>query len=545
MGVIIIIRAAIYSRKSKFTDKGESIGNQVDMCQEYLNRMYDNIKEIKIYEDEGFSGSNVKRPQFQKLMADIKKKKFTHLICYRLDRISRNVADFAGTLEILNKCNVSFISIKEQFDTSSAMGRAMMNIAAVFAQLERETIAERVRDNMLELAKTGRWLGGTPPLGFESEPIKYANSNGKGKKMFKLSNVSAEINLVKFIYKLYLSKKNFSSTASYLCKNEYKGKNGGEFSRGTVQQIILNPVYCTADERIFNWFKSKGAITCGIPDGKHGLMVYNKKAGGKKENSIDKWIVSVGKHESVVSSDIWVKCHDILEESKQKSSPRYGTGRKFLLSGMIICGECGSGMSSWSHYNKKKDFLERYYRCNLKNRASSRCKNKMLNAYKAEEYVEKYFLHLDISALLRIYKSDPSNKVNKYKCSKQILIFKKKIDANNKILKGLIRKFSLLDDNIDILQIIKKEMSDIKKENEDLENKITKLSTSTNSTVCSEKFLNSIKDQLLDFKKFFASMDIDSKKLLLNSLIKNIVWYGKDKILQINLIGCDNNIKKT
>ena len=526
---MIIIRAAIYSRKSKFTDKGESIENQVEMCREYLNRVYDNIEEIKIYEDEGFSGSNVKRPQFQKLMSDIKNRKFTHLICYRLDRISRNVADFAGTLEILNKYNVSFISIKEQFDTSSAMGRA-----------------ERVRDNMLELAKTGRWLGGTPPLGFKSEPVKYANSNGKGKKMFKLIKVPAEINLVKFIYNLYLNKKNFSSTASYLCKNEYKGKNGGEFSRGTVQQIILNPVYCTADEKIFNWFKSKGAITYGIPDGKHGLMVYNKKAGGKKENPIDKWIVSVGKHEAVVSSDIWVKCHNILEESKKKSSPRCGTGRKFLLSGMIICGECGSGMSSWSHYNKKKDFLERYYRCNLKNRASSRCKNKMLNAYKAEEYVEKYFLHLDISALLRIYKSDPSNKINRDKCSKQILRFKKKIDSNNKILKGLIKKFSLLEDNIDILQIIKKEMSDIRKENVDLKNKVTKLSTSTNSTVCSEKFLNSIKDQLLDFKKFFASMDIDSKKLLLNSLIKNIVWYGKDEILQINLIEYgDNNIEKT
>lgn len=543
--MITIIRAAIYSRKSKFTDKGESIENQVEMCLEYLNRMYDNIEEVKVYEDEGFSGSNIKRPQFQKLIADIKKKKFTHLICYRLDRISRNAADFTNTIEILNKYNVSFISIREQFDTSSAMGRAMMNIAAVFAQLERETIAERVRDNMLELAKTGRWLGGTPPLGFKSEPIKYANSNGKYKKMFKLSKVTSEINLVKFIYKLYLSKKNFSSTASYLCRNEYKGKNGGEFSRGTVQQIILNPVYCAADEKILNWFRSKGAVTCGIPDKKHGLMVYNKKAGGKRENSMDKWIVSVGKHESIISSDTWLKCRSILDENKKKSSPRCGTGKKFLLSGILICGECGSGMSSWSHYNKKKDFLERYYRCNLKNRASSRCKNKMLNAYKAEEYVEKYFLHLDIPALLRTYKLDPSNRLNKNASQKQILRFKKKIDANNKILKGLIKKFSLLEDNIDILQMLKKEMTDIKKENDTFQNKINKLSAAAKSAASSEKLLNSIKQQLLDFRKFFVLMDIDSKRILLKSLIKNIVWYGKDELLQINLIGCDNNIKKT
>ncbi|MDO7204481.1 recombinase family protein [Paraclostridium bifermentans] len=94
-------------------------------------------------------------------------------MCYRLDRVLRNIADFSSLIEDLQKYNISFVSIREQFDTSTPMGRAMMFIASVFAQLERETIAERVRDNMLELAKSGRWLGGTAPLGFNQKIYPY------------------------------------------------------------------------------------------------------------------------------------------------------------------------------------------------------------------------------------------------------------------------------------------------------------------------------------------------------------------------------------
>ena len=153
-------RVAIYSRKSKFTGKGDSIENQIEMCKEYITNTIGKDIEFTIYEDEGFSGGNLDRPRFKKLMAAIKSKKFDILVCYRLDRISRNVADFSSTLEVLQSNNCSFISIKEQFDTSSPMGRAMIYIASVFAQLERETIAERVKDNMLELAKNGKWTGG-------------------------------------------------------------------------------------------------------------------------------------------------------------------------------------------------------------------------------------------------------------------------------------------------------------------------------------------------------------------------------------------------
>lgn len=152
---------AVYSRKSKQTDKGESIETQINLCRDYIKRIFpsEEIKILLYNEGEGVSGGDSERKKFNELIRDAKNKKYNVLICYRLDRVTRSVADFSNLIEELNDNNISFISVKEQFDTSTPMGRAMMYIASVFAQLEREIGAERIRDNLHELAKSGRWLG--------------------------------------------------------------------------------------------------------------------------------------------------------------------------------------------------------------------------------------------------------------------------------------------------------------------------------------------------------------------------------------------------
>ena len=133
----------IYSRKSKFTGKGESIENQIELCRQYIAMHFgeEAAENALVYEDEGFSGGNLERPQFKKMMKDSQKIEFAAIVVYRLDRISRNIGDFAKLIEDLGDQHIDFISIREQFDTSSPMGRAMMYIASVFSQLERETIA--------------------------------------------------------------------------------------------------------------------------------------------------------------------------------------------------------------------------------------------------------------------------------------------------------------------------------------------------------------------------------------------------------------------
>ena len=188
----------IYSRKSKFTGKGESIENQIELCRQYIASHYgaEQAENALVYEDEGFSGGNLERPEFKKMMKDSHEMQFSAIVVYRLDRISRNIGDFAKLIQDLGERQIDFISIREQFDTSSPMGRAMMYIASVFSQLERETIAERIRDNMHDLAKTGRWLGGTTPTGYQSVGVSKVTVDGKSRKAFQLEPIQEEISLV-------------------------------------------------------------------------------------------------------------------------------------------------------------------------------------------------------------------------------------------------------------------------------------------------------------------------------------------------------------
>src|SRR5699024_9390508 len=109
---------------------------------------------------------------------------FSLVVVYRLDRISRDIGDFAKLIQELNGYGIAFVSLREQFETASPMGRAMMYIASVFSQLERETIAERIRDNMRELAKTGRWLGGTTPTGYASRARETVEEDGRKRREY-------------------------------------------------------------------------------------------------------------------------------------------------------------------------------------------------------------------------------------------------------------------------------------------------------------------------------------------------------------------------
>ncbi len=510
---VIKIRAAIYVRKSRLSEKGESINNQIELCKKYFSNLHleDNIEFI-IYQDEGFSGGNINRPEFQKLIKDVKKRRFNYLVCYKLDRISRNVADFTSTLKILEENNVNFISITEQFDTTSVMGRAMINISATFAQMERETIAERIRDNMLELSKTGRWLGGTCPLGFKSIPVVY-ESNGHKKKMYSLEVIDEEIEIVKLIYNMYIEKHSCSPIARYLCTNSIKGKNGGDFSRNTVLQILTNPVYCTADKKAFEYFKSKGSTIEGNANSSNGIMAYNKRKNGRKDNPMDQWIISTGGHLGVIPSDKWIQCQQILDAVRKKSNNKSGTGTKFLLSGLLKCEHCGSSMCSWSRNNPKNNKYERYYRCELRNRASKRCSCKMLNADKAEDFVINLLKNLDIKYIDTI--KGKTNSINAANLEREKIMLNKTLNENNKIISALIKKLALLDD-MDVIKLIQNEIKTLKNDNEIIE--------------------KSIND--LYIKSFVVEDESENKKAFIESLnlFKRTIDYIDDTEIKRNMI---------
>ena len=136
------MRIAVYVRKSKWTGRGESIENQIFLCREYIEKYIENSREaqILVYRDEGFSGKDTNRPQFQKMLADMKLRPFQYLVCYRLDRLGRNLAALALLIEKLNREHTEFVSIRERFDTSTPMGKTMVYFSGVLAQMEREQI---------------------------------------------------------------------------------------------------------------------------------------------------------------------------------------------------------------------------------------------------------------------------------------------------------------------------------------------------------------------------------------------------------------------
>mgnify|MGYP003106125776 FL=1 len=140
-----MLRIGIYPRKSVYRDNSDSVQVQIKACKDYATLMFhDQQLEFKVYDkDEGFSGKNTHRPSFNELMNDVESDALDIVIVYKLDRISRSVKDFSEIYEKLQKHNVSFLSVKESFDTSTPMGRTVMYILSAFAQLERENIAAR------------------------------------------------------------------------------------------------------------------------------------------------------------------------------------------------------------------------------------------------------------------------------------------------------------------------------------------------------------------------------------------------------------------
>ena len=337
---------AIYSRKSKQTDRGESIGNQITLCRQYIRAHFSaqDAEEARVYEDEGFSGGTLARPQFQQMMTDAAAAPFRAVVVYRLDRISRSVGDFAALIDTLERMGIGFISIREQFDTTCPMGRAMMYVSSVFSQLERETIAERIRDNMLELSKSGRWLGGVTPTGYRSEPIQK-----DGKTICRLQPVPEEQRLVRQIFDCFLRTHSLTGTEAALLAQGERSKNGRPFSRWTIKGILTNPVYLCADAAARDYLREIGVTLCAAReafDGRRGITVYNRtarqKGGGQRPNPPERWIAAVGAHPGLIPGRDWVAVQRLLEQNRRKGyrRPRSHTA---LLSGVLRCA-CGAYM---------------------------------------------------------------------------------------------------------------------------------------------------------------------------------------------------------
>lgn len=323
----------IYARQSVDRKDSISIESQIDFCKYELRG-----GEHKVYKDKGYSGKNIDRPEFQKLIGEIKKGLVKRVIVYKLDRISRSILDFANMMELFQQYDVEFVSSTEKFDTSTPMGRAMLNICIVFAQLERETIQKRVTDAYYSRCTKGFHMSGAAPYGYRLEPTVV---DGIRTKMMVADPETA--NLARLMLEMYAEPEtSFGDIARYFAEQDIKVYDK-DLTRGFLSQLLRNPVYAEADLELYEFFKSQGAAIINDPAdfaGTNGCYLYQgRDVKEDKYKSLKDQILVVAPHEPIVSSEIWLRCR-----KKLMNNITFQNGRKAQntwLAGKIKCGNCG------------------------------------------------------------------------------------------------------------------------------------------------------------------------------------------------------------
>lgn len=529
---------AVYSRKSKYTGKGESIGNQVELCKEYIRVHYGETTADKavVYEDEGFSGGDLNRPDFKKMMDAARKRRFKAIIVYRLDRISRNISDFSGLIEELARLEIAFVSIKEQFDTSTPMGRAMMYIASVFSQLERETIAERIRDNMHELAKTGRWLGGTTPTGYASEAVNNVTLDGKSRKACRLKLIPKEADIVKTIYDLYMETDSLTLTEAVLIKQGIKTKNNNYFTRFSVKAILQNPVYMIADEAAYHYFLENGTELFSEKaafDNQHGIMAYNRteqeKGRAAKNLPPGDWIVSVGKHPGLISGKVWVQVQESLERNKSKAF-RKPRRNEALLTGLLFC-SCGERMYPKMSKRKTEEGKEVYtYVCKMKERSRHTvCDGKNVSGNILDRAVVEQIKRLAEDKAAFIAQLEQNRRFyNIAHCMDS----EQKLDAMRKEKTETEKKIDFLVDslidmgNSPAKAHVTKRIEQLNQEYQSLEHHIEKMESQILKHTLGAIEFDLLRQLLTSFKDSIDEMTVEQKRTAVRTIVRKVVWDG-------------------
>lgn len=334
-----------------------SVESQVEFCRREVIG-----EDIKVYTDKGYSGKNTDRPAFQEMMADITAGKIRRVIVYRLDRISRSVLDFASVIDMFQKYGVDFVSTMEKFDTGTPIGKAMLMIVMIFAQLERETIQQRVIDAYSSRSKRGFYMGGKVPYGFR---LKETVIDGIRTKMYE--PVPKETAIIEQIFSMYAqSQTSFGDIVRWLDERQVKKRNGEPFSRSRIRDLVVNPVYVRADYRLYEFYKAQGTIIENRPEdfiGTNGAYLYSGNEGKRKTVSLQGHTLVLAPHEGLIPSDIWIKCRSKCLSSTRVAKPI--KAKATWLAGKVKCAHCGYALSAKVYHCKTKAD-NRYYLCNNK-----------------------------------------------------------------------------------------------------------------------------------------------------------------------------------
>lgn len=343
--VILEKKAALYIRVSTLyqIDK-DSLPLQREELINYAKYVF-NITDCEVFEDAGYSGKNTDRPAYQDMMTRIRAGEFSHLMVWKIDRISRNLLDFAAMYDELKDLEIIFISKNEQFDTSTAMGEAMLKIILVFAELERNMTSERVSAIMISRAEKGLWNGANVPFGY-----KWSKE-----KNFPII-CEEESPYIKLIFDMYEDRPSSSKIAQYLNAKSICTKRGGTWGAQTILQMLKNP-----------FFK--------------GTLRYNYRRSGKgKIKAQEDWIIKDNNHPGIISSEQWDRVQKLIEKNtKQIHRPGQSQQHKHIhiFAGVIRC-RCGASGGATQDRPRKDGWRPSRYLCTHITYGTLKCDNSLM-----------------------------------------------------------------------------------------------------------------------------------------------------------------------
>lgn len=327
---------AVYARQSVDKKDSVSIETQIDDCKVICD------EKVMEYADKGYSGKNTERPDLRRLIADVERGIIKRIVVYKLDRISRNINDFYKLYEIMSKNDCEFVSRTEGFDTSNSMGRAMMGILAVFAQMERENIQMRIKDNYYFRIKDGRWASGRAPYGYKNGKA----SDGKP----TLIPIYEELEVVHWMFMTYIKSPNISLgkiQTELIKKGIHSKKSEKGFSRTTIGRILSNPVYAVADQMLYKYYQ-KQKITFSndaeMWDGSVTANIIGKKDMSRKVGDLEGATIYLTNFKGIIDSRYFIMAQERLMQNRAIASDNSPNHKLKELSGLIKCAECGSAI---------------------------------------------------------------------------------------------------------------------------------------------------------------------------------------------------------
>ena len=342
-------RCAVYTRKSTAVGLDQdfsSLDAQREACEQYVrSRERDGWRLLPdAYEDGGFTGANINRPGFQRLLDDVEAGRIDVVVVYKVDRLSRSLLDFAQVMERFNRAGAAFVSVTQNFSTADAMGRLTLNMLMSFAEFEREMIAERTRDKIAAARRRGKWTGGSVPLGYQVIDKKLV-----------VDEVEAVV--VRELFELYLEYGSALEVAHILndrgrATKRHRASNGRirkarPWTKDAVLRVVKNAIYA-------------------------GLMPYGDE-------------VHPGEHEHIVSEDAWRQAQVQLRRQTRRAATR-PRDPDYLLRGLLRCACCGAAFTPAT--TRKGERAYRYYRCITRDKQGrSACPAGPLPAAAIEDFV--------------------------------------------------------------------------------------------------------------------------------------------------------------